>query len=693
MNESGVAIVGARSGSLWTNLLKANLPGWGYPGAIWPVSRSRKEVDGMATVPSLGDLPAVPDAVILATGVKETIELTRASVALGIPHIVAIADGFAERGTEEGIALQQELGALVAGTQSRLYGPNGLGFADFRSGLCPLSVPLPLDLAVGGVSIVSQSGSLLSSIAGGLVAEGVGADWAISIGNGAAFHVVDALEYLVTRRTTRIVCGYIESFGLASRERVERVLDAAQAAGQQIVLVKAGASERSARIALSHTASVAGSDRVVGDLLRRHGVIRAADTEELVRTVTLLDYLGSRGRKPGEAGGLAVLEGSGGAAAQVADGLLAAGVRLAEWSPATLDALESIAPPGAYVQNPVDLTASPKPPGAIDHAYETVYRDPDVAAVFVPWALTFPAGDDGRELHEETMDRYCWLTRQTGTPTIFCAANVQRWTPWMKKYMQVHPEMLVVRGLGATLRSLATIYPARPAESGPAPDPAAVAGTLVAEAEGREILGGLGAPLVAGSLWRPPFGPVQGLSFPCVVKAVVPGLAHRARLGAVVLGCRDEAEVMAARDTILASLATAGIPAGRLDGLLVEEMVFGPELLVGFNRDPWYGPYVVLARGGVNVEEQHPILLDLPPEPSMVHAALAELRLIGNAGPDLAGTVALIADLSAQFVAGHLAGYRTVELNPVILTSAGPKIADVLLVRADPSQAGKGVPA
>lgn len=675
-----MAIVGARSGSLWTNLLKANLLGWGYPGAIWPVSRSRKEVDGMVTVASLQDLPAVPDAVILATGVKETIELARTSVAMGIPHIVAIADGFAERGTAEGLARQQELAQLVAGTPTRLYGPNGLGFADFRSGLCPLSVPLPLDLPVGHVSIVSQSGSLLSSIAGGLVAEGVGADWAVSIGNGAAFHVVDALEYLVARDSTKIICGYIESFGPASRERVERVLAAARAAGQQIVLVKAGASERSAQIALSHTASVAGSDAVISDLLRRHGVIRAADTEELVRTVTLLSYLGTLGRGPSQDGGLAVLEGSGGAAAQVADSLLTAGVALAQWSPATLNALQSIAPPGAYVSNPVDLTASPKAPGAIDQAYETVYTDPDVAAVFVPWALTFPAGNDGRELHEETMDRYCRLTRQTGTPTIFCAANVQRWTPWMKIYQQEHPEMLVVRGLGATVRSFATIYPAGQAQL--TADPAAEARTLVGEAEGREILGRLGAPLAAGQLWQAPFDPVMDVMYPCVVKAVVPGLAHRARIGAVVIGCRDQDEVTTARDTILANLAAAGIGADRLDGLLIEEMVFGPELLIGFNRDPWYGPYVVLARGGVNVEEQRPVLLDLPPDPSKARAALADLGLIGSAGQDLAATAALLTDLSREFVAGSLTGYATVELNPVILAAAGPRIADVLLVKA-----------
>jgi acyl-CoA synthetase (NDP forming) len=680
LNGSGVAIVGARDGSLWTNLLAANVFGWGYPGAIWPVSRSRKEVIGIPAVPSLADLPAVPDAVVLATGARETIELARTSARLGIQHIVAIADGFAERGTAEGAALQEELAQTVAGTPARLYGPNGLGFADFRAGLCPLAVPLPLDLPVGGVSVISQSGSLLSSIAGGLISDGVGADWCVSIGNGAAFHVVDALEYLVARDSTTIICGYVESFGGASRQRVEAVLSAARAARKRIVLIKAGASERSARIALSHTASVAGSDRVMSQLLREYGVIRVADAEELVRTVTVLNHLQSY---PAKAGGLGVLEGSGGTAAMVADNLQAAGAQLAEFSAPTLRILQDTAPPGAYVANPVDLTAAPKPEGAIDEAYEHVYRDPDVAAVMVPWSLTFPNGNDGRELHEVTLDRYCALTRLTGTPTLLCTANLQRWTPWMREYQRKHPEMLVVRGLQSTIQALASIYPAR--APGPAPQSeagataAGDASTVLGEAAGREVLAALNVPLVGGTLWTQPFTDVPDAAFPCVVKAAVPGLAHRARLGAVVLGCRNAAEVAEAGRTILANLAAAGIEASRVESLLIEEMVFGPELLVGFNRDSWYGPYVALARGGVNVEEQRPALLDLPP--ARTEAALAELGLIGVSPAALTATASLITALAGEFTAGRLTCYDTVELNPVILTASGPKIADVLLER------------
>lgn len=675
LRDTGIAIVGARDGSLWTNLLAINATGWGYSGSIWPVSRSRKAVIGIPTVPSLDDLSARPDAVVIATGPRETIEVARTSVAMGIEHVIAIADGFAERGTAEGVALQDELAQIAAGSRTRLYGPNGLGFADFRSGLCPLLVPLPLDLPVGNVSVISQSGSLLSSITGGLVTDGVGADWCVSIGNGAAFHVIDAFEYLVSRDSTAIICGYIESFGNVDRQRVERALDAARVAGKHVVLIKAGASERSAEIALSHTASVAGSNAVIDELLRQHGVIRVADAEQLVRTVSVLNYLRSYPRKPG---GLAVVESSGGTAAIVADNLEAGGVRLSEFSAQTLRVLGEAAPPGAYVHNPVDLAPAPKPPGVIDEAYEQVYRDPDVAAVLVPWSLTFPGGNDGREVHWAVLDRYCTLTRLTGTPTILSTANLQRWTAWMQEFRRAHPEMLVVRGLQSTIKALASIYPAKPT-AWVRPASPGVADALVGEAEGRQVLCELEVPLAAGTLWMPPYAKDVVTKFPCVVKAVGPGLAHRARLGAVVLGCRNATDVSAARDTILANLAAVGFGAGYIEGLLIEEMVFGPEILVGFNRDSWYGPYLAVARGGVNVEEQRPILLDLPP--GRARAALAKLGLVGVSTTTIDKTVALIDKLSDEFATGHLMSYETVELNPVVLTDSGPKIADVLMIR------------
>jgi len=139
-----------------------------------------------------------------------------------------------------------------------------------------------------------------------------------------------------------------------------------------------------------------------------------------------------------------------------------------------------------------------------------------------------------------------------------------------------------------------------------------------------------------------------------------------------------------ARDRILANVVRAGVALERVRGLLVEEMVFGAELIVGLNRDPWYGPYIVLGRGGVNVEDQTgSALLKIAASCEQIEAALGKLGLIGGGAGDAAAlraTAELVETIAREFVTGRLSAYATVELNPVILTIDGPKIADVLLV-------------
>jgi acetate---CoA ligase (ADP-forming) len=684
---TGVAIVGVRPDSRWTGLLLPNLTGWGYRGEIWPVSTSHAELMGYQAFPSLDDLPDVPEVAFLAVSAERTIELVRTCVALRIPHVVAIADGFAERGTDEGRARQQELADLVQGSSTRLYGPNCVGFADFRSGLCPVAAPIARDIAVGNVGIISQSGSLLSSISGALVEEGLGADWCASVGNGAAFDVTDALEYLINRDTTDIICGYIETFGTrASRERVEALFARAALLNKPIVLIKAGATARSARIALSHTASVAGADRLINEVMRRHGAIRAHSTEELVRTVALLEFLG-RTRKSSllRSGGVAVIEGSGGATAEAADRLLRGGVALARFSESTRTVLTETAPTGAFVDNPVDLTASPKSPETILNAYESIYKDPDVALVLVPWSLTFPGDEPHRLFHHETLDRYTVLSRQTGTPTIISSTSLHRWTERILEFRKNHPEVLVVRGLDATVAALRHVFPALKSDEAGGPEHVDSESKLLGEADGRSVLERVGMPIIKGVVWRAPYddsASISRLQMPVVVKLLADGVAHRARIGGVVVGCRTLAEARRAGRTILENVTRAGVSDKRITGLLVEEMAFGPELLVAFDRDPWFGPHLVLGHGGVDVEQRAvPSLVALPS--INVGSAVRELQFIGSAvvRPDVIDQLTqLIDSLAEEFVNGELRRFKTVELNPVILTSSGPKIADVLII-------------
>ncbi|MEV4135414.1 acetate--CoA ligase family protein [Dactylosporangium sp. NPDC049742] len=675
----GVALVGARDGSLWTYLLFHNLRTFG-DAEIWPVSRTRPEVRGVPTVADLGLVPRTPDVAVLIVNSAAANSVVAKAVEMKVPHIVLISDGYAERGTEEGIRLQRELVGIVEGTGSRLYGPNGVGFADFRAGIAPLGAPIPPDLRVGGVSVVSQSGSLTTTIMGGLAEDGAGVDLCVSIGNGAAFDAIDAMETMLDRPTTTVIAAYLESFG-GNRARLERTLSRAREQGVTIVLAKSGGSEIGAAIARSHTAALAGPDRLVDEVLTAHGVIRVRSMEQLTRAAAIADYL-SRHGAGGTGGGVAVIETSGGAAALTADLLSHEGVGLATFGDAATSALRAVAPDGAYVSNPIDLTASPKPYEEVTAAFHAVYTDAAVRAVVIPYALTFPAADDERDVHRRSLDRYADLGAATGCPTIVSTLSDFAWTDWAVAFRERHPETLLVRGIATTARMLARLYPRTQPEAPQATGPADVIGDAPDGRTARDLLDALDVPMpkavfVAAEDVDGVAGAVAGVAHPHVVKIVADGLLHKVKVGGVVLGCATAEQTEAAARRVLASAAAAGLPGVR--GVLVEETGTGVELFVSLNRDPWYGPYLIVGSGGGDVEAKtDSSLIALPATDGAVERALDRLPV-----PDgqRAATAALIARLATEFVGGRLAEWSMLELNPVMVdAAAGPQILDIVLL-------------
>jgi acyl-CoA synthetase (NDP forming) len=681
----GIAIVGARDASLWTYLLFSNLRSFGDVD-IWPVSRTRDTVGGLPTVSDLGAVPRVPEVAVLIVNSAVANSVVAQAVEMKVPHIVLISDGYAERGTEEGVRLQAELVDIISGSGSRLYGPNGVGFADFRAGIVPLGAPIPPDLTVGPVSIVSQSGSLTTSIMGGLAEDGVGVDLCVSIGNGAAFDPVDAMHAMLDRPTTTVIAAYLESFGSGGRPRLEAALRRAREQGVRIILAKSGGSAVGAAIARSHTAALAGPDRLVDEVLHRHGVIRVQTIEDLTRAAAVAAYLHGR-EKSGVApagAGVAVIETSGGAAALTADLLTAEKVGLARFGESTVAALRSVAPDGAYVSNPIDLTASPKPYEDVTAAFREVYLDPAVRAVVIPYALTFPTEDDEREVHKRSLDRYASLGATTGTPTIVSTLSEVAWTDWATAFRARHPTALVVRGIASTARVLARLFPAQPSTVEPHGSAADELSDAPDGRTARELLESLGAPMpaarfVAVDQLATVAAASAELTYPQVVKIVADGLLHKVKVGGVVLGCATADQTAQAARKVVDSALAAGLPPAVVRGVLIEETGSGVELFVSFNRDPWYGPYLILGSGGGDVESKgDSTLLALPADDDAIAATLAGLAVPEG---QRAATTAFVARLGREFVDGALASWSTLELNPVMVNATvGPQVLDIVLL-------------
>jgi acyl-CoA synthetase (NDP forming) len=683
--DRAVAMVGASDRGFWTYWIAHNLQRYGYPGTVWGVNPRLPKLE-IPVVESLAKVPARLDAVVIAVNPAACAGVLEEAAGLGVRDVVVLTNGFAEAGDAEGRALQDRLVELSRQHAVRLYGPNGIGFADFRNEFCPLGAPIPDGVTVGDVDVLSQSGSLLLMVLQALAEEEVGVDWAVSLGNAASIDLARGIEMALDRPGDGAICGYVETLGRSADDivRLAGALDRAAEAGRQVALVKVGASPTGARVAQAHTASITGDREVVGAFLARHGAVLADDIEDLARFVNVHRHL-ARARR-GAGVGVAVIEGSGGSAAMTADLAGAAGVPLAEFSAHTASELARVGGPGSFLANPVDLTATPQDPAEVERALGSIYDDPAVGAVLVPFSVPFPLGEgDHRDIHRVILLRHARLAHRSGTPVVVSAVVNQGWSEWIRIYAQDHAEVMVVRGVSPTIRALAHIFRQPASAAGPAAGPDAgpgqqALGATLDIAESRSVLQAIGVPCTRARILRDSSeaAAVAGcLRLPVVVKAIVPGLVHKEQWGGVRLGIASAAALAEAVGEMLDLIRGQGIDAS----VLVEEMVWGRELLLGVRRTPNFGPVATFGLGGFEPESRKNQITSLLP------FSAGDLDLISGfmsaharLGPTAQAAVLDVIQLIArEFTAGALSGYQLVEINPLIATADGVVAADAVL--------------
>src|SRR4051794_470421 len=140
-----------------------------YAGAVYPVSRSEADVQGLKAYKSVAELPPTDLAAMIIPARFVPQELENCGKA-GIKAAIILSSGFAEEKGETGPALQKEVQAIAAKYDMAVSGPNGEGFANTAASLCPTFSPamdagdVPLlpraDRTRGQVAVISQSGGV-----------------------------------------------------------------------------------------------------------------------------------------------------------------------------------------------------------------------------------------------------------------------------------------------------------------------------------------------------------------------------------------------------------------------------------------------------------------------------------------------------------------------------------------------------
>ena len=166
------------------------------------------------------------------------------------------------------------------------------------------------------------------------------------------------------------------------------------------------------------------------------------------------------------------------------------------------------------------------------------------------------------------------------------------------------------------------------------------------------------------------------------IKAVAPGLVHKADAGGVVLGVTGQAAATRAARAMAGAVRKAG---HEPDGFIVQRMApTGPELIVGIVGDPDFGPVVACGAGGHAVELLGDVAVRLAPlGPRAAGAMLRSLRTFplldgyrGAAPADLAAVEDVLLRVSALGAAHP--EIAELDCNPL---HAGPDGAVVLDAR------------
>ncbi len=171
------------------------------------------------------------------------------------------------------------------------------------------------------------------------------------------------------------------------------------------------------------------------------------------------------------------------------------------------------------------------------------------------------------------------------------------------------------------------------------------------------------------------------IGYPVAAKIVSPAVLHKTEHHGVVLGIESDDALGAAFDRF------TGVE--RFQGVLVEEMVAGVELIVGATIDHQFGPVVLLGIGGVGVELYGDTAIRMAPvTESDVHSMVSQLKgrpLLQGFRGSAPVAMAPLTDLVIRFselVMDLEKQVASIDLNPVMCTSEGCVVADARIILA-----------
>jgi acyl-CoA synthetase (NDP forming) len=670
----------------------------GFSGPMWAVNPKRPDLAGLPCLASVEDLPEAPDAVFLAVPAPLTVRTLATLARRGAGGVVCYAAGFKEIGAEGG-ALEQAL--IEAAGSMAVIGPNCYGLLNYVKGVALWPYGQPGHRVERGPAVITQSGMFAINLT--FSERSAAFSHIVSSGNQSVLGIEDYIEFLLDDPAVSAVGLHIEM--LRDIPRFARVALQAAAKGIPIVAFKTGASEIGARLTISHTGSLAGSDDAYNALFHRLGITRVATPAQLLETLKMFTHGGiPAGRR------LGAFTCSGGDAEMVADWAEHYGLLLPQPSEHTRQRLAAQLGSFATVSNPLDYnTAIWGHEDRVEAAHSTFLEDGYDATVLIQ---DFPPLGSDIDRISNTADTrgFFAAASKAKLPAAVCSTIPECLTQDIRD-LALSKKAAPLQGIqdGLFAIAAAATYGARlkllrAADGGDLyrlaqPLPVVGQPRTLDEWESKSRVREAGIPVPAGRLCRAAEAPDVGaaIGFPVAVKLISASLPHKTEAGAVRLGLASAAAVREAVDAIRSSVQKflkGPVP----DSFLVERMAPKPvaEMMVGIRRDEGFGYILVLGAGGVGVEVSRDVATLLLPltKPDLLEA-IARLRVSrilegyrGAPAADIDGLCDAVLNLAGLALTSDR-GILEIELNPIMVLARGQGVVAVdALVRSSDGAAG-----
>ncbi len=681
---TSIAIVGAsESPDSWAPEIYRSLNHIGYRGALYPINPKYEEVWGRPCLKSVLELPRGVDLAVIVVPARVAVRMVDDCGKAGVRGVMVVSSGFAEAG-EEGRDLQAELATVAARHNLPVLGPNVEGFVNYVERVAPYGTTPPPDPVPGGISVISQSGTVAWTMNQMASDRGVGLRIILGVGNEAVIGLGDMFEWAAADPHTELVTSYLET--MRNVEGIGRGLDALRKAGKPVLIcAPAGRSEAARRSIVAHTGALAGNTGLRDAWLRGKGVILVADPVEMFEAAVLLTYH----RKLRTNGVAAALQ-SGGACTLFAEASGASGLTLPEFAEATRRNLRKALPHFASKNNPLDVTGQ----AAVETdmfvgALEALADDPEVG--FVAFDAFPPRLEDEEVWAEPVLKRVRELQKETGVAFASVAMSPLSFSKRAKAFVEDAgiPFVQGHRAATGAIRALVDLQEARArAVSAMVPHPNRARALRILRGQSGPLDEARGAKLLElYGLKRPKeltvdtpeqaAAAARSIGFPVAVKALAPEIPHKARLGGVRLGLATPVDAEVAAAEVLQAVARAG---AKKPQVLVQHMVAGSEILVGAVVDERFGAAVTIRPGGALAEAGEAVFVAAPLTPKQARAYVLDQRRRCHLDPgahDLGALAQAVAGVAraAHDLRGRLA---SLEANPLVLMRRGAVAVDAL---------------